>query len=61
MHVYAPPSTQTQAHKSVLHLWNKQQAEDDCYGKEDASCQHPVAGLGLNGEQDANRDQRDAG
>ena len=49
------------AHKSIPHLWNKQQAEDDCYGKKDASRQHPVAGLGLLGEQDANGDQRDAG
>ena len=49
------------ARKPIPHLWNKQQAEDDCYGKEDASCQHPIAGLGLLGEQDADGDQRDAG
>ena len=49
------------AHKLVPHLWNKQQAEDDCYGKEDPSSQHSIAGLGLHGEQDADGDQRDAG
>ena len=58
MHLQAP---KTQVYTLVPHLWNKQQAEDDCYSKEDASCQHPIAGLGLLGEQDADGDQRDAG
>ena len=47
--------------QSIFYLWNKQQAEDDCYSKEDPSSQHPIAGLGLHREQDANGDQRDAG
>ena len=55
------PSLHPHACKPVFYLWNKQQAEDDCYSKEDPSSQHPVAGLGLHGEQDTNGDQRDAG
>ena len=55
------PSMHTTWHKPIPHLWNKQQAEDDCYSKEDPSSQHPIAGLGLHREQDANGDQRDAG
>ena len=58
---YPTPLVYPHAHKPVPHLWNEQQAEDDCYGKEDATCQHPVAGLGLLGEQNTNGDQRDAG